>query len=76
MTALDSLCWLLNIRGADVEHTPLVLASALLFADGRVSLFVDPDKVTDDVKVHLGDEVTLAPADGLGAAVDSIGDFC
>jgi len=74
VTALDSLCWLLNIRGADVEHTPLVLASALLFADGRVSLFVDPDKVTDDVKVHLGDEVTLAPADGLGAAVDSIGD--
>jgi Xaa-Pro aminopeptidase len=72
VTALDSLCWLLNIRGADVEHTPLVLASALLFADGRVSLFVDADKVTDEVRTHLGEGVTLAPADGLGAAVDAL----
>ncbi|HYI84737.1 MAG TPA: aminopeptidase P family N-terminal domain-containing protein, partial [Acetobacteraceae bacterium] len=29
-----SVAWLLNIRGADLDHTPLVLAFALLRADG------------------------------------------
>lgn len=72
ITALDSLCWLFNVRGADVEHTPLVLASALLFADGRAMLFVDQDKVTDDIVAHLGSDVTVAPADGLGAAIDGL----
>ncbi|NKB43113.1 MAG: M24 family metallopeptidase [Alphaproteobacteria bacterium] len=74
VTALDSLCWLFNVRGADVEHTPLVLASAVLFADGRASLFVDQDKVTDEVAAHLGDGVSVEPVDGLGAAVDALDD--
>ena len=72
VTALDSLCWLFNVRGADVEHTPLVLASGLLFADGRASLFVDQDKVTPEVLEHLGNDVCVEPADGLGAAIDAL----
>lgn len=72
VTAPDSLCWLLNVRGAEVEHTPLVLATALVFADGRASLFIDPAKVSEDVKAHLGDEIALELADGLGAVVDDL----
>ncbi len=74
ITAPDSLCWLLNIRGADVEHTPLVLATALVFADGRAALFVDPSKMSDDVVAHLGKDVSIEPADGLGATVDRLGE--
>ncbi len=70
VTAPDSLCWLLNIRGSDVENTPLVLATALLFADGRAILFIDPAKLCDEVRDHIGDDVVIAPPDGLGAAVD------
>ena len=72
VTAPDSLCWLLNIRGADVENTPLVLASALLFSDGEAILFIDAAKVSDDLRDHLGDDVTIAIVDGLGAAVDDM----
>lgn len=74
VTASDSLCWLFNIRGADVEHTPLVLATALLFDDGTAALFIDPAKVTDDLRRHLGEEVAVSGADGLGAVLDSLDD--
>ena len=72
ITAPDSLCWLFNIRGSDVTHTPLVLATALLFADEQAVLFVDPAKITDEVSDHLGSGVNLAPADGLGAVIDDV----
>lgn len=44
LTLPDSICWLLNIRGSDIPRNPLVLCNAILYADGRVSLFVDPEK--------------------------------
>jgi len=44
IAALDSIAWLLNIRGSDVKYTPLVIAYALI-TQKKVSLFVDPDKV-------------------------------
>lgn len=74
VTASDSLCWLFNIRGADVENTPLVLASALLFADGEAVLFMDSAKVTDDVRDHLGKDVGITGVDGLGAVIDDLDD--
>ena len=33
ITLADSVCWLLNIRGSDVPHTPFVLAFAILSSD-------------------------------------------
>ena len=59
LTALDSIAWTFNIRGADVTHTPVALAYALLHADGRAELFVDPVKVDGDVRAHLGNAVTI-----------------
>jgi Xaa-Pro aminopeptidase len=59
ITAPDSLCWLLNIRGSDVAFTPLTLAFGLLRADGSVTLFSDPAKFTDDVHAHLGSDVDV-----------------
>ncbi|MEM9319232.1 MAG: aminopeptidase P family protein [Pseudomonadota bacterium] len=45
ITQPDSICWLLNLRGGDVGHTPLMHALAILFADGRLALFADPAKL-------------------------------
>ena len=36
LSALDSIAWAFNIRGADVTHTPVALAYALVHADGTV----------------------------------------
>ena len=44
ITLPDSICWLLNIRGGDIPRNPVVHAFAILFADGHVHLFSDPEK--------------------------------
>src|SRR6266567_4462622 len=82
LTMPDSVCWLLNIRGADVPHTPFVLAFAILNADASVELFMDAKKSSPELLAHLGNEVQLrAPADfepaldalqGKTASVDSV----
>lgn len=43
----DSIAWLLNIRGSDIERNPIVQCFAILHASGRVSLFTDPAKAAD-----------------------------
>lgn len=52
ITALDEIAWLLNLRGSDVDYTPVVIAFAYVSEDERV-LFVDSEKVTSEVKNHL-----------------------
>lgn len=39
ITKPENVCWLLNIRGRDLEFTPTVLTYALLFKNGKVELF-------------------------------------
>jgi len=64
LTMPDSICWLLNIRGADVPHTPFVLAFAILNADASVDLFMDAKKSSPELLAHLGNEVrSRAPAE-------------
>lgn len=52
ITALDEIAWLLNLRGSDVDYTPVVIAFAYVSKDERV-LFIDSEKVTSEVKDHL-----------------------
>lgn len=52
ITALDEVAWLLNLRGSDVDYTPVVIAFAYVSEDERV-LFIDSEKVTSEVKDHL-----------------------
>src|SRR3954471_4698793 len=59
LSALDSIAWAFNIRGADVTHTPVALAYALVHADGTSDLFVASEKVGPDVRQHLGNGVRL-----------------
>jgi Xaa-Pro aminopeptidase len=59
ISALDSVAWLLNVRGSDVANTPVALSFVLAHADGMADLFVAPEKVGDDVRAHLGNAVRL-----------------
>ena len=66
----DSICWLLNVRGSDTPHTPFVLSSAILNADGSVDWFVDPDKVTRELTQHLGNAVRVRAPKEFESALD------
>lgn len=61
VSALDGVAWLLNIRGTDVERTPVALSFVLAHADGTAQLFIEPEKVTPDLRAHLGNAVTILP---------------
>ena len=63
LSALDSIAWTFNIRGRDVDRTPVALAYAIVLADGSADLFVAPEKLAGDVAAHLGDSVRLHPRD-------------
>ncbi len=68
LAAPAALAWLFNIRGGDVKATPLPLGQAILHADGRADLFLDPAKAGDDLRAWLGNEVSLRPPEALEAA--------
>jgi Xaa-Pro aminopeptidase len=57
--ALDSIAWLLNIRGGDVAHTPVALSYVIAHKDGSAELFIAPEKVTPELTRHLGNAVTI-----------------
>ncbi|WP_267432916.1 aminopeptidase P family protein [Sphingomonas sp. GM_Shp_1] len=59
LSALDSIAWALNVRGTDVAHTPVALSYAIVHADGETDLFVAPEKITPEVRAHLGNAVRL-----------------
>ncbi|MCR9156144.1 MAG: aminopeptidase P family protein [Rhodobacteraceae bacterium] len=62
LTLPDSVCWLLNIRGDDLPRTPFALGFALLHADERVTLFMNPEKLAH-LGDHLGPNVYVAPVE-------------
>ena len=69
ITLADSVCWLLNIRGHDVPHTPFTLAFAILHDDGGADLFLDPAKRNPDLMAHLGNSVQVHNPDQFDAAL-------
>ena len=59
ISALDSFCWLLNIRGNDVPRLPVVLGTALLYKNGEMTLFTDLTKLPEGIQAHVGDGVSF-----------------
>ena len=52
----QNVAWLFYIRGADVPHTPLALAFAIVPREGRPSLYIDGGKLSNDVR-HALEEI-------------------
>lgn len=69
LSALDSIAWTFNVRGADVSRSPVALAFALLHDDATAELFVDPEKVDEAVTQHLGNAVRVAPRAAFAGAL-------
>ncbi|CAH9145144.1 unnamed protein product [Cuscuta epithymum] len=52
ITMLDEIAWLLNLRGSDVPHSPVIYAYLIVEIDGA-QLFVDDSKITPEVRDYL-----------------------
>ncbi|QZH75982.1 MAG: aminopeptidase P family protein [Erythrobacter sp.] len=68
ISALDSVAWTLNIRGADVDRTPVALSYLMVQADGTADWFIAPEKVTPEVTAALGNAVRIRDRDSFSAA--------
>ena len=64
-----SVAWLLNMRGGDLDHTPIALAFAILRDDASVILFMDPAKAGPSLREALGNAVAIEPRNALPAAL-------
>lgn len=69
MSDPHAICWAFNIRGADVAHTPIVLAFALLPKEGAPTLYLDDAKLDAKTRAALEKFLTLR------ASAELIGDL-
>ena len=69
----ESIAWLLNVRGADVPHTPFPLSYATLDKDGHVTWFVDRRKFTPGLEAWIGNAVTVREIADIGPHLDRLG---
>ncbi|MGJ3231145.1 MAG: aminopeptidase P family protein [Oceanicaulis sp.] len=67
-----SIAWLFNLRGGDVACTPLPLSAAILDDDGRATLFINENKLTDAARAHLGNEVSVRPETEFGEGLKGL----
>ena len=73
ITAPPSIAWLFNIRGGDVSRTPLPLGRALLHSDGAATLFVEPDKIGNELPGFLGPDVDIRAEGDVEMALAALG---
>ncbi|CAM3130284.1 aminopeptidase P family protein [Vibrio rarus] len=59
LTALDSICWLLNVRGSDISRLPVALSHAIIHDNSDVEFFIDADRVPAAFNEHVGSGVTV-----------------
>lgn len=72
ITVGDSICWLLNIRGSDIDYSPLCLSYALLYADGSVDWFISGRAVSDSVKKHIGQGLRIYEFDQIEQRLSNV----
>ena len=72
LSALDSIAWAFNVRGQDVSRTPVALAFALVRSDGTADLFINPEKISAEVRQHLGNGVRLHDRNAFEAALGEL----
>ena len=53
LTAPDSICWLLNIRGNDVPYTPFILAYAVIHKSGEVDYYIEKSRVKNKIDANI-----------------------
>ncbi|XP_056168231.1 aminopeptidase P2-like isoform X2 [Syzygium oleosum] len=72
ISMLDEVAWLLNLRGSDVPHSPVVYAYLLVKTD-TAELFVDSSKITPEVMDHLKNAgVELRPYDKILSEIENL----
>ncbi|WP_036264399.1 aminopeptidase P family protein [Methylocapsa aurea] len=68
-----AVAWIFNIRGADVSHTPLPLAFALILKEGKPRLYVDARKLDNGLRDQLCSLADIEEPDRLEGDLEDLG---
>jgi len=71
VTMLDSIAWLFNIRGSDVEFNPVVISYAVITSE-KALLFVNPDKIEEAVSQALRETVDIFDYEEFGSELQNL----
>ncbi|GMH11365.1 hypothetical protein Nepgr_013206 [Nepenthes gracilis] len=72
ISRLDEVAWLLNLRGNDVPHSPVMYSYLVVETDGA-KLFIDDYKITPEVMDHLKSaDIELRPYESILEAVENL----
>ncbi|KAK4748832.1 hypothetical protein SAY87_015418 [Trapa incisa] len=72
ISMLDEVAWLLNLRGSDIPHSPVMYAYLLVRTDSAI-LFIDNSKVSPEVMAHLKNAgVELRPYDNVLSEIEGL----
>ncbi len=70
-TQSDNIAWLLNIRGRDIQHTPIKQAFAIIRRDGAVTIYTHMNRHQGEVE-WLGHQVNVRPSEAFNPALESL----
>ncbi|WP_162652625.1 aminopeptidase P family protein [Lentilitoribacter sp. Alg239-R112] len=68
-----SVCWIFNIRGQDVAHTPLTLSRAIIYKDSECKIFIDAKKLDMQTEAYLTQLAEIHPIDEFEIALKHLG---
>lgn len=72
LTLPDSIAWLLNIRGGDLDYVPVVLSYAVINDKGLVTWFVAAEKITPEIRKYLGSAVEIKDPSEIEKYIDGL----
>lgn len=72
VTALDSICWLLNVRGLDVSRLPVLLSHAIIHRDASVDFFIRQERLPQGFAEHVGTGVRVHAPESLASILNSL----
>ncbi|KAK8201470.1 peptidase M24 [Phyllosticta paracitricarpa] len=71
VSMLDEIAWLYNLRGNDIPYNPVFFSYAVVTPDAA-TLYINDDKLTPEVKAHLGKDVNIRPYDAIFGDVEAL----
>lgn len=69
-----ALAWTFNLRGGDVEHTPLPLGYAVIPREGRPTVFLAPEKLNNEAGDAIGAVGEVARPEALAEHLRRLGE--
>lgn len=73
LTAPESVCWLFNIRGKDVPHTPIMLAHAIIHTRAKPELYVNPQRLNPKALANLSNDIKIIKPTSFNNGLKALG---